>query len=65
MKIKQLVIPDLLLIQKPVRRIFKNVTQREPVVDKPAPLKADFLYMAMLFIGSLLVPIIIGQIICF
>ena len=56
---------SLLLIQKPVRNVFKNVTQREPVVDKPAPSKADFLYMAMLFIGSLLVPIFISQIIPF
>lgn len=35
----------LLLVQRPFRYIFKAIMKREPVVDKPAPSVADFIYM--------------------
>jgi hypothetical protein len=48
-----------LLLQLPTRLLFKAIMKREPVVDKPAPSFADFIYIFFLFITSLIVPTVI------
>lgn len=40
-----------LLLQKPFRFVFMQLMNREPVVDKPAPSVADFIYMLLLWIA--------------
>ncbi|MNL38306.1 hypothetical protein D3C87_1605080 [compost metagenome] len=48
-----------LIIQRPLRFVFKGIMKREPVVDKPAPSFADFIYMFILAISTLLMPMIL------
>ncbi len=38
----------LLIIQRPMRFVFKHLMKREPVVEKPAPSFADFIYIITL-----------------
>lgn len=45
-----------LLLQLPTRLLFKAIMKREPVVDKPAPSFADFIYIFFLFVTSLIIP---------
>ena len=47
-----------LILQRPLRYIFKAVMKREPVVDKPAPTFADFVYIFILIVTTLIVPAI-------
>lgn len=48
----------LLTIQFPLRRLFIKILKREPVVDKPAPSMADFIYTIILWMTSLILPFI-------
>ena len=48
-----------LILQLPTRLLFKAIMKREPVVDKPAPSFADFIYLFFLFMSSLITPIVI------
>jgi len=48
----------LLIIQLPLRRLFIILFKREPVVDKPAPSIADFFYSMILWMSSLIIPIL-------
>jgi hypothetical protein len=48
-----------LILQLPTRLIFRAIMKREPVVDKPAPSFADFVYIFFLFMTSLLIPTLI------
>jgi hypothetical protein len=50
-----------LILQRPLRFAFKAIMKREPVVDKPAPSFADFVYMFTLWMASLLVPLFITK----
>lgn len=45
-----------LILQRPLRFAFKGIMKREPVVDKPAPSFADFVYIFILMMASLLIP---------
>lgn len=45
-----------LIIQRPVKFAFKRIMKREPVVNKPAPSFADFIYIFILWMASLLIP---------
>jgi hypothetical protein len=47
----------ILLIQLPTRLVIKSIIGREPVIEKPAPSIWDGIYMAILFIGLVLIPI--------
>jgi hypothetical protein len=51
----------LLLTQLPARWIFKRIMKREPIVDKPAPSLADFIYMATLGIPLFLLLIFFAR----
>lgn len=56
------IIPIFMLItQRPLRLVFIHYMNREPVVKKPAPTIADFIYIFMLWMTSLTVPIIFLQ----
>lgn len=46
----------LLILQRPLRFGFKKIMKREPVIDKPSPSFADFIYTMLLLIISLVVP---------
>ena len=46
----------LLVLQRPLRFAFKGIMKREPVVDRPAPSFADFVYMFILMMTSLIIP---------
>lgn len=48
----------LLAIQFPLRRLFMIILKREPVVDKPSPSLADFVYTMILWMTSLIFPFI-------
>lgn len=45
-----------LIIQRPVRFVFKRIMKREPKVDRPAPSFADFVYIFILWMTTILVP---------
>lgn len=45
-----------LLLQKPLRIAFKATMKREPIVDKPAPSFADFMYIFFLLMTTLMIP---------
>lgn len=47
-----------LILQRPLRYTFKAVMKREPVVDTPAPTFADFVYIFILIMTTLIVPTI-------
>lgn len=49
---------SILIVQKPVRLVFKKMLKREPVVDKPAPTFWDGIYMVILFVGLLAFPLV-------
>lgn len=44
----------LLIIQRLLRIVFKKIMKREPIVEKPAPSGADFLYSFVLFVTTLM-----------
>ena len=44
-----------LSVQKPIRHIFKSILGREPVVGRPMPAFADFIYFILLWLVSGLV----------
>lgn len=44
----------LVVMQLPVRMLFKQIMKREPVVETPYPSFADFVYMMFLFFASIL-----------
>ena len=46
----------ILILQRPLRFAFKAIIKREPIVDKPAPSFADFVYAFILSIASLVIP---------
>jgi hypothetical protein len=48
----------LLIIQFPLRRLFIKILKREPVIDKPAPSLADFVYTMILWMASIVFPFI-------
>jgi hypothetical protein len=48
-----------LILQRPLRFAFKFIMKREPVVDKPVPSVADFIYTFILWMSTLLVPAIL------
>lgn len=48
----------LVVVQRPLRLAFIRVMKREPVVEKPAPTFADFIYMFILWVITLIVPLI-------
>lgn len=48
---------SLLIIQRPLRLGFIRVMKREPKVEKPAPSLADFIYIFLLLMITILVPI--------
>lgn len=50
---------SLLIVQKPLRLIYKKIFKREPVVEKPAPTFWDFIYMLLLFLALIALPFII------
>lgn len=52
---------SLLLIQPPLRGLFIALVEREPVVEKPAPSIADFLYTIALLGGSAGVGYLLNQ----
>ncbi|HRG64634.1 MAG TPA: hypothetical protein PLV12_02455 [Saprospiraceae bacterium] len=45
-----------LLLQRPLRFAFKGIMGREPVVEKPVPSFADFVYFFILWMSTLLIP---------
>jgi hypothetical protein len=49
----------LLTLQFPLRRLFLIILKREPIVDRPAPSIADFVYTIILWMTSSLLPFII------
>ena len=50
---------SLLLVQKPLRLIFKQTLNREPVIDKPPPTFWDGVYTILLFLAFAVLPFII------
>jgi hypothetical protein len=48
----------LLVIQRPLRLAYIRVMKREPVVEKPAPSFADFVYIFILWMITLTIPAI-------
>jgi hypothetical protein len=46
----------LLIIQRPLRLLFIKIMKREPKVEKPAPSFADFLYIFILWMTTLIIP---------
>lgn len=50
----------LLIVQRPVRYLFKKALRREPVVDKPPPSFWDFVYSVILFISMSFLPFLIN-----
>jgi hypothetical protein len=48
----------LLIIQRPLRLVFIIVMKREPQVEKPVPSIADFVYIYILWMTTLIVPTI-------
>jgi hypothetical protein len=48
----------LLIIQRPLRLAFIKVMKREPKVEKPAPSFADFLYIFILWMITILIPVL-------
>jgi hypothetical protein len=49
---------SILLIQKPLRLIFKLLFKREPVIDRPPPTFWDGIYAIILFIAFAILPLI-------
>ena len=47
---------SLLIVQKPLRLIYKKIFKREPVVDRPSPTFWDFVYTLLLFVAFLGLP---------
>jgi hypothetical protein len=47
-----------LVVQRVLRLLFLGILKREPVVDKPAPTAADFIYMFILLMSTSLIPIL-------
>lgn len=47
----------LLIIQRPLRLGFIRVMKREPKVEKPAPSFADFVYIFLLWMITILIPV--------
>ena len=45
----------LLIIQRPLRFLFIKIMKREPKVEKPAPSFADFLYIFILWMTTLII----------
>ena len=50
---------SLLIVQKPLRLIYKRIFKREPVVDRPPPTFWDFIYTLLLFLAFAVLPFII------
>lgn len=48
----------LLIIQRPLRLVFIKLMKREPKVEKPAPSFADFVYIFILWMATLIIPAI-------
>ena len=48
----------LLIIQRPLRLAFIKLMKREPKVEKPAPSFADFVYIFILWMTTLIIPAI-------
>jgi len=47
-----------LFVQWPLRFLFKAIMKREPVVERPAPSFADFVYIFILFLSTAIIPVI-------
>jgi hypothetical protein len=45
-----------LTLQRPFRFVFKKIMKREPKVEKPAPSFADFVYIFILWLTTILIP---------
>lgn len=45
-----------LTLQRPLRFAFKKIMKREPKVEKPAPSFADFVYIFILWLTTILIP---------
>jgi len=45
-----------LILQKPLRLIFKKIMKREPKVERPAPSFADGVYITIIWLSSVLIP---------
>lgn len=52
----------VLLVQKPIRLMYKAILNREPVVDRPPPTFWDGVYTIVLFFGLAALPFIIMDI---
>lgn len=50
---------SLLIVQKPLRLIYKKILKREPVIDRPPPTFWDFIYTILLFLAFAVLPLII------
>ena len=50
-----------LIIQKPLRYVFKQIFKREPVVEKPVPSFADFIYLILLIFGVMITLVFLGR----
>jgi len=50
---------SILIVQKPLRFIFKQILNREPVIEKPIPTFWDGVYTLILFFSFALLPLII------
>lgn len=50
---------SLLIVQKPLRLIYKLFLKREPVVDRPPPTFWDFVYSILLFLAFAVLPFVI------
>jgi hypothetical protein len=50
---------SLLVVQKPLRFIFKKIFKREPIVDKPPIPLEDFIYEILLFLCCAILPLAI------
>src|SRR6185369_17354453 len=49
----------VVLIQKPLRLLFKKIFNREPVIEKPTPSAADFFYTILLLVVPLLLVMLV------
>lgn len=47
-----------LIIQRPTRFAFKEIMKREPIVDRPAPSIADFIYTFIIWMASGIIPVL-------
>jgi len=52
---------NFIIIQKPLRYVFIKIFKREPVVEKPVPSFADFIYVMLLLFGGVFFLYFLGR----